>query len=157
MGPVPWPRTGRSWSCQTGNIFREPEGLAEPRARLRGHNGPLCGGLAWTHPRAWPLGWGGSSFLICSQTQLPSNSSHAQRLGSQSSSRLMPTGLLPVPEFPPSAFLESACLNDLTQNEKVRLPRRSPRRAGVGLLLRPKGAQDRRQSPPGSGLTKIPG
>ena len=73
--PVPWPRTDGSRSCQTGSIFHEPEGLAEPRARLSNHNGPLCGGLAWTHLRAWPLGWGGPSFLICSQTQLPDNSS----------------------------------------------------------------------------------
>lgn len=68
-----WPRTGYSGSCQTENIFREPEGLTEPRARLSNHNGPLCRGLAWTHPQAQPLGWGGHCFLICFQTQLLNN------------------------------------------------------------------------------------
>lgn len=48
--------------CQTGSIFREPEGLAEPRARLSNHNGPLCEGLVWTHPQAWSLGWVGPAF-----------------------------------------------------------------------------------------------
>lgn len=73
-----WPRAGCAGSCQKENIFREPEGLAEPRAGWRDHNGPLCGGLAWTRPQAQLLGQGGPCFLICSQTQLLNNPPWAQ-------------------------------------------------------------------------------
>lgn len=62
-----------------GSIFPEMEGLVESRSRLSNHNGPLCGGLAWTSPQAWYLVWGGPCFLICSQTRLPNNPSEAQR------------------------------------------------------------------------------
>lgn len=55
-------KAGCLGSCQTGSIFREPEGLAEPGARLSNHNGPLCEGLVWTHPQAWSLGWVGPTF-----------------------------------------------------------------------------------------------
>lgn len=47
----------------------------------------------------------------------------------------MPTGLLPVPEFLPSAFLESACLNDLTQNEKAHLPNQTGAPRGQGQVF----------------------
>lgn len=73
-----WPRAGSPGSCQKENIFREPEGLAEPRVGWRDHNGPLCDGLAWTRPQAQLLGQGGPCFLICSQTQLLNNTPWAQ-------------------------------------------------------------------------------
>lgn len=73
----PRPRQSSSGSCQTGNIFREPEGLASP-GPAEHHNGPLCRGFTGTHPQAQLLGQGGPCFLVCSQTQLPNNQPSVQ-------------------------------------------------------------------------------
>lgn len=37
-----------------------------------------------------------------------------------------------MPTFPPSAFLESTCLNDLTQHEKACLPSQAGAQEGKG-------------------------
>ena len=63
-------------------------------------------------------------------------------------------------QFPPSAFLESICLNDLTQNEKACLPNQTGAQEGKAsfVLLRPtKGVPNRLLGLPGSGFMKIPG
>lgn len=56
-------------------------------------------------------------------------------MGSQVSSRETSISLLPGPGFLPSAFLESACLHDLIQNEKADLPNQMGAPGGEGQVF----------------------
>lgn len=136
-GAVALAKTGLSWNYQAGSVFREPEGLVEPRARPSNHSGPLCGGLVWTRPEACPWAGVGPAFGAAARPSSQTTQRQKCEMGSSSSSRQTPTGLSPGPEFPPPVFLESTCLNDFTQSEKSHIPNQTRAPAGQGQASPP--------------------